>query len=372
MENGRIQATYSEAHITLESQGDWVIDNVAAIEQGLSQIKLHDATIVWDLAAIKHFDSAGVLLFIKYYERFKEQGHRLQVTGYSEKQKKLYTILHAHHRVEEPPAHPAQSSFFYRLGVSVIDVLTGMRRFFDFLGRVGYAFFLYLLYPKTIRLKEITYHIEQSFIKALPIIMLTSFLIGVVIAYQSSVQLAKFGADIFIVDMVGISISRELAPLITAIVIAGRSGSAYTAQIGVMKLTEEISAMQTMGFDPYRFLVLPRIIALMITLPLIIFFADIVGIAGGMFVANLELGISYAQFIARLQETLAIKHYLIGIIKGPFFAFLIAVIGTYRGFGVSHSTESIGRETTKSVVNGIFFVIACDALFSVLLTEIGL
>ena len=160
--------------------------------------------------------------------------------------------------------------------------------------------------------------------------------------------------------------------MITAIVVAGRSGSSYTAQIGVMKITEEIDAMKTMNFDPFRFLVLPRMIALMIALPLLIFFADIVGISGGMLIANIHMNLSYIEFINRLQTVLETKHVWIGIIKGPFFAWLIAAVGCFRGFQVSHTTESIGRFTTISVVNAIFLVILCDAFFSVLLTELGI
>ena len=194
---------------------------------------------------------------------------------------------------------------------------------------------------------------------------------GMVISYQGSVQLAKFGADIFIVDTVALSITRELGPMITAIVIAGRSGSAYTAEIGAMKITEEIAAMRTMGFDPYTFLVLPRVFALMVSLPLLIFFADIMGILGGMVASNMQLGISMTQFIDRVYEVLEVKHYLLGMMKGPVFAFLIAAIGCFRGLQVSNNTESIGLHTTKSVVNGIFLVIAFDALFSVIFTELG-
>jgi phospholipid/cholesterol/gamma-HCH transport system permease protein len=228
------------------------------------------------------------------------------------------------------------------------------------------------LHPKNIRIKETFYHIHQSGFNALLIIGLTSFLVGMVIAYQGSVQLAKFGADIFIVDTVGISIVRELGPLITAIVIAGRSGSAYTAEIGAMKITEEIAAMRTMGFDPYNFLVLPRIFALIIALPLLIFFADIMGILGGMTASIMQLNISFNQFIERLHEVLEVKHYILGMIKGPVFAFIIASIGCFRGFQVSDNTESIGLHTTASVVNSIFLVIAFDALFSVIYTELNL
>jgi conserved hypothetical integral membrane protein len=229
-----------------------------------------------------------------------------------------------------------------------------------------------LAHPFSIRFDAIAKNIEDAGVRALPIITLTSFLIGVVIAYQGAVQLQKFGANVFIVDMIGISVTRELAPLITAIVVAGRTGSSYTAQLGVMKITEEIDAMRVMGFEPQRFLVLPRIIALMIALPLMIFFADIIGIFGGMVVANLHLNLSWSEFVHRLQNVVEVKHFWIGIVKGPFFAWLIAVVGCFRGLQVSRDTESIGYYTTISVVNAIFLVIACDALFSVVFTELGI
>jgi len=201
---------------------------------------------------------------------------------------------------------------------------------------------------------------------------LTSFLIGVVVAYQSAYQLKIYGANIFIVDMLGISILRELAPLITAIVIAGRSGSAFTAQIGAMKITQELDAMQTMGFDPYLFLVMPRIIALMIAMPILIFVSDVMGVFGGMLVSNIDLGITTELFLSRFNEVVAAKHFFIGITKGPFFAFLIASIGIYRGLKVKDDTQSIGLNTTKSVVESIFAVIVCDAVFSIVFTSLGI
>jgi phospholipid/cholesterol/gamma-HCH transport system permease protein len=201
---------------------------------------------------------------------------------------------------------------------------------------------------------------------------LTAFLVGLVVAYQGAAQLQKFGANIFIVEMVAISVFRELAPMITAIVIAGRSASAYTAEIGTMKITEEIDAMRTMGFEPVRFIVLPRIIALMIAMPLIVFFADMVGLFGGMLIAQFHLDISMTEFLDRLHAEVPLKHILIGLIKAPLFGLVIALIGCYRGFQVEGSTDSIGRYTTVSVVNAIFWVIAINALISVILTEIGI
>jgi phospholipid/cholesterol/gamma-HCH transport system permease protein len=250
--------------------------------------------------------------------------------------------------------------------------LKGFKTFLTFLGEAFVLLFYTLRHPSKIRFKSISSHILATGATALPIIALSAFLIGVVVAYQSIVQLQKFGADIFIVDMIGISLTRELAPLITAIIVAGRSGSAFTAQIGAMKITQEIDAMKTMGFDPFTFLVWPRVFALMLVMPLLIFFADIVGIFGGMVIAYTQSHLSFVEFVNRLQNALAVKHFVIGIVKGPFFAFLIAMAGIYRGFQVSMNTESIGRYTTMSVVNAIFLVIACDAVFSVLLTELKL
>jgi phospholipid/cholesterol/gamma-HCH transport system permease protein len=222
------------------------------------------------------------------------------------------------------------------------------------------------------RFKATLYHMEQSGLNAVPIIALTSLLIGIVIAYQGAVQLEKFGANIFIVEMVGISATRELAPLIAAIVVAGRSASSFTAQIGVMKITEEVDAMKTMGFGPWEFLVLPRVIALMVVMPLIVIFADAISVLGGMIVAKSQLGISFGEFMDRFQEVIALKHILIGLIKAPIFGWIIALIGCFRGFQINSSTESVGKYTTISVVNAIFWVIAFNALFSVFLTELGI
>ena len=293
----------------------------------------------------------------------------VEVVGYTENQRNMYTLLKQTIQQSEPPR---KKSFLENLGRDTLNVYNVIMDFIAFTGHLFYAMFHTFVNPKFIRFKETVYHIHQSGFNALVIIGMTAFLVGMVIAYQGSVQLAKFGADIFIVDTVAISITRELGPMITAIVIAGRSGSAYTAEIGAMKITEEIAAMRTMGFDPYIFLVLPRIFALMIALPLLIFFADIIGMLGGMVAANMQLGISMNLYVERVYEVLEVKHYLLGMMKGPVFAFLIAAVGCFRGFQVSHNTESVGLHTTASVVNSIFLVIACDALFSVVFTELGI
>jgi len=366
--NRKYVAISEDQHqIRLEAAGEWTLATVKQIEKQLQHVPL-EKKIIWDLSGVDEFDSAGVLLFIEYYEHFKKHVD-VELVGYTQSQKEMYDLL-TEHMIESVPER--KTSFLEELGENTAELFSDIKDFITFLGHLFSAIFNAILNPKNIRMKEMVYHIHHSGFNALVIIGLTSFLVGMVIAYQGAVQLAKFGADIFIVDTVGISIVRELGPMITAIVIAGRSGSAYTAEIGAMKITEEIAAMRTMGFDPYNFLVLPRIFALIISLPLLIFFSDMMGIFGGMVASQMQLNISMTQFVDRLHEVLELKHYVLGMIKGPVFAFVIAAVGCFRGFQVSDNTESLGLHTTASVVNSIFLVIAFDALFSVIYTELNL
>ena len=361
----------------LKSLGNWTNDMLRDADKMLERFSRanQNESIHWDVSNVGRIDSAGIMLFINYYDLLKSHNCAIQMIGAKSEHEKMYRLLRKY--TSRATQHqPKLTAHFLKplnnIGKSSVVFVVDMMAFLAFVGENFVNLLYSLRHPGSIRFAAIVKNIEEAGVRAIPIVALTSFLIGVVITYQGAVQLEKFGANIFIVDMIGISITRELSPLITAIVVAGRTGSSYTAQIGVMKLTEEIDAMRTMGFEPHRFLVLPRILALMVCLPLLIFFADITGIAAGMLISHLYLNISYAEFILRLPSVLEVKHVWIGIFKGPFFAWLIAAIGCYRGFQVSKSTESIGRYTTISVVNAIFLVIACDALFSVLLTELGI
>ncbi|HIP31004.1 MAG TPA: ABC transporter permease [Sulfurospirillum arcachonense] len=323
----------------------------------------------------KSLDFAGALLLVEFVSFFTQRGCSATITGVDKEFEKI--LYFARKNLRQKPKLDTNKEFFLtrfvnKIGKSIIDPFSGFFLFLSFFGESIIQSSRLVLTPWQFRFKATLAHIEKSGAGALPIVGLTSFLVGLVIAYQGADQLAKFGANIFIVDMVSISVFRELAPLITAIVIAGRSASAYTAEIGTMKITEEIDALKSMGFDPITFLVLPRVVALVISMPLIVFFADIVGVFGGMIVADGSLGISYREFIVRARDVVEMKHIIIGLIKAPFFGLLIAMIGCFRGFQVTGSTESIGRYTTISVVNAIFWVIACNALISVLLTEVGI
>ena len=328
-----------------------------------------------DCSELKSLDFAGALLLAELMAHFSQKNCSATVSGMDSSFQSI--LFFARKNLRQKPKSDINQEFFLttfvnKIGKSIVDTFGGFFLFISFFGETIIQFFRVILSPWQFRYKATLVHLEKSGAGALPIVGLTSFLVGLVIAYQGADQLAKFGANIFIVDMVSISVFRELAPLITAIVIAGRSASAYTAEIGTMKITEEIDALKSMGFDPVLFLVLPRVFALVVSMPLIVFFADIVGVFGGMIVADGSLGISYREFVVRARDVVEMKHIFIGLIKAPFFGLLIALIGCFRGFQVTGSTESIGRYTTISVVNAIFWVIACNALISVLLTEAGI
>ena len=247
-----------------------------------------------------------------------------------------------------------------------------MRQLIDAVGYLGRITVTGLrsLRPRHLRLASVTRHIYETGIQAIPIVSLIAFLISVIIAYLSAQQLRQFGAEIFTVDLVAIAVLREMGVLLTAIIVAGRSGSAFAAEIGVMRLNDEIDALHSMGVDPFEVLVLPRLIGLLISLPLLTIVADAMGLAGGALLSSLLLDISLTQFIPRLQDALAPTTFWAGLIKAPVFAALIALVGTYRGMQVRDSSRELGRLTTVAVVQSIFLVIFADAVFAIVFVEL--
>jgi len=360
----------------IKASGDWSVRELTEASLYFRQYRiLTNKEIVFDAKDIENIDTAGMLLIITSLEKLERQGCKTRIEGFSSKQQQFYELVQKY-RPKESLQHSNRRFLLMRLyrsvGENVVEAVRSLFFFLYFFGENIVAVFYTIFHPSTLRTDTLFKQLELSALRALPIIAVTSFLIGIVVAFQAAVQLEKFGANIFIVEMLGISLFRELSPLIGAIVIAGRSASAFTAQIGVMRITEEVDAMKTMGFDPHRFLVLPRMLALVIAMPLIVFFADIVALGGGMIVAYVQLDISYTEFINRLEHSVAVKHFVIGIVKAPFFGWIIAAVGCFRGFQIAYNTESVGKYTTMSVVNAIFFVIAFDALFSIMLTQWGI
>ncbi|HEV2613895.1 MAG TPA: ABC transporter permease [Gammaproteobacteria bacterium] len=264
------------------------------------------------------------------------------------------------------------SNILVRIGKNSTEKALEFYQFLEFIGELALTFIRLLKNPKNFPYRSIVSVIETTGVNALPLIGLLSFLIGVTLTYQMGLQLKNYGANIFVVDLLGLSILREFAPLITAIIVAGRSGSAFTAQLGTMKIREEIDALRTMGITPSEILILPKLIGLIIVLPLLAVWSIIFALLGGMVVSNAMLHVGYYDFLHRFYEAIPVRYFYTGMIKTPVFGFLIAAIGCFRGLQVSGSAESVGTETTKSVVQSIFFVIVFDAAFSVLFSWLKL
>jgi len=373
MSSSSLEIALDPNKLSLSFFGEFTIYKVNTYQKKINSINLKSMkSVTIDLTQLKFLDSAGSIFLYNFQKRLTEKNITISLQTEDKDILDILNLVKKQKQKNIDIEKIQDRSVFSMIGESVYNNYIGFLSFMSFMGELFASKFHYFSSLRNIRYKEIFFEINESGVKAFGIIALTSFLIGLVVSYQSAYQLKLYGANIFIVDMVGISMLRELAPLITAIVIAGRSGSAFTAQIGAMKITQELDAMKTMGFDPYMFLVIPRIIALMISIPILIFIADIMGVLGGVLVSYLDLGISTTLFIDRFTEVVAAKHFFIGLIKGPFFAFLIASIGIYRGLMVKDDTQSIGFNTTKCVVVSIFAVIICDALFSIAFTHLGI
>jgi phospholipid/cholesterol/gamma-HCH transport system permease protein len=260
-----------------------------------------------------------------------------------------------------------------RIGRATVHAGQQSYRMLGYLGRVTVETTEAIASPKSnLRVAALFHQVEETGINALPIVGLLAFLIGVVLAYQGADQLKRFGAEIFTINLLGVGVFREIGGLITAIIVAGRSGSAFTAQIGTMRVNEEIDAMQTIGLNTVDVLVLPRVIGLVIALPLLTFFSDIMGLIGGAVMCYFQLGITIPAFMRQLGEAVTVNTMLVGLIKAPVFAFVISLVGCYEGFQVERNAASVGQLTTRSVVESVFLVIVLDAAFSIMFSVLGI
>jgi phospholipid/cholesterol/gamma-HCH transport system permease protein len=328
-----------------------------------------------DGARIEALDTAGAWVLQKLLLRLRDEGTVVTLRGLRPEFARMLEVVaqHVADQAGKPaPAASAPPAPLERIGRSAAAAFEQAVALLRFVGECAVALAGSIAHPARFRWRPILYNIRSAGFDALPIIGVLSFLLGVVVAYQGADQLRQYGANIFVVDLVGLSMLREFAPLITAIIIAGRSGSAYAAQIGTMSVTEEIDAMRTLGIAPLDLLVLPKILALMIALPLLTVFADVLGVFGGMIMARAQLGVGFGEFLDRLVNAVSITSYLIGIGKAPVFAAIIAVVGCFQGFRTRGGADSVGRQTTRAVVQSTFLVIVADALFSIAFSALDL
>jgi len=357
----------------LRIAGRLVIEHLEAIEPAFHKAMSDAKTLRVDLDGLEALDTSGAWLIAVLKTRLEAQGVTVELIDASSNRKALIDTvqeaLPAEDGIEAPPR--GLIPWVASIGAATAGIGASAMSLVSFLGEILSRFAYGVVRPRRWRTAALVSQMEETGFHAIPIVILMSFLIGIVLAFQGASQLRQFGAEVFVVDLIAISILRELGILLTSIIVAGRSGSAFTASIGSMKVREELDAMRTLGLDPIEVLVLPRVIALVIMLPILGFIANISGLFGGALMSWIELGVSPSMFITRLQENTDIWHLAIGMIKAPFFAAIIATVSCWQAMQVQGSADSVGRHTTTSVVQAIFLVIVADAVFSIFFSELG-
>jgi phospholipid/cholesterol/gamma-HCH transport system permease protein len=373
MTTAAVEIEQSEGKSLIGFSGSVLIGALTDLQDKLAGME-RARDVVIDLTQVDALDTAGAWLIVNLSGRLEAEGVQVSVEGASEPQTALLKMVRDN--LPDEMVHVLPPSGFLawlnHLGQRTAHTFGTIIELVSFLGQVIASIAGVLVRPWRLRTTALVHHMQEAGYNAVPIVSLMAFLIGVVLAFQGAEQLRQFGAEIFVVDLIAIAVLRELGILLTAIIVAGRSGSAMTASIGSMKMREEIDAMRTLGLDPIEVLVVPRVLALIIMLPALGFIADLMGLIGGSLLSWITLGVSPEVFLTRMVEGVSVKHFLVGMIKAPFFALIIGIVGCYQGLKVEGNAESLGRLTSKSVVMAIFMVIVADAIFSIFFSLIGM
>jgi phospholipid/cholesterol/gamma-HCH transport system permease protein len=363
--------------LELRPGGSWTAVNVRSLEalsDGVTAEIDRSKTVKLDMNGLSELDTLGAWLLEKLSRRAIAGGHRIELVGVAENYTGLIEEIRQVNRHNPAPVR-APNPILVRLGEVgryAMSTTEDVAVFLQMLGSLFLALVGVLRRPRSLRITSLGYQLYKVGFQAIPIMILITFLIGAIIAQQGFFHFRKFGAESYTVDMVGILVLRELGVLIVAIMVAGRSGSAYTAELGSMKMREEIDALLTMGLDPVEVLILPRVVALIIALPILSFIGSIAALYGGGLVAQFYGDMGPAIFIARLHEAVSVTSFKVGIIKAPFMALAIGIVACSEGLRVKGSAESLGKQTTTSVVKSIFLVIVLDGLFAIFFASIGM
>jgi phospholipid/cholesterol/gamma-HCH transport system permease protein len=362
--------------LALCAAGTWTARFAPMLEQMVADAEKLTGSrpnIFIDVSQVSKLDTFGAWLIERLRRSLTQGGVEAKIAGLSENYSSLVDEVR---RVKAaPPARTASvgiTGMLDQIGRNVAGFGTTLVGLIDMLGAVLAATGRVIIHPSGFRLTSTVHHLEQVCWRAVPIVGLITFLIGCIISQQGIFHFRQFGADIFVVDMLGVLVLREIGVLLVAIMVAGRSGSAYTAELGSMKMREEIDALRTMGFDPIEVLILPRLLALIIALPILAFLGDIAALVGGGLVASAYGGIDTEAFMLRLRDAISIDHFTVGLIKAPVMAAVIGIVACVEGLAVEGSAESLGQHTTSSVVQGIFLVIVMDGVFAIFFASIGI
>ena len=361
----------------LAAAGSWTAEYAQVLESRLEAATRADPrvkNVAIDAAAIDRLDSFGAWLLERALRTLQSQGRQARLVGLREDYRGLFDKVHAgtQRLTPEPPRQNRIIATLESVGMTMVTVGDDFVRLAEMAGWLIAALKRVAMRPLTFRLTSMVNHLERVGWRAVPIILLITVLIGAILAQQGIFHFRKFGADIYVVDMVGVLVLREIGVLIVCIMVAGRSGSAYTAELGAMKMREEIDALRTMGFDPIEVLILPRLLALILALPILAFLGAMAALYGGGLVAWLYGGVDPEAFLLRLRDAISIDHFTVGLIKAPVMAAVIGIVACVEGLEVQGSAESLGQHTTSSVVKGIFFVIVMDGVFAIFFASIGM
>jgi phospholipid/cholesterol/gamma-HCH transport system permease protein len=354
--------------------GDWSVLNLGSVSEQLKSLKLpHSEEIKIDGQSIQKFDSAGGLTLVELIRQLEKKKNIVSLENFDQEKLPLIKLIRDKKEIFSYKTHgPDEESFLAKLGKQAVAKVKQLEGLVILIGDLAEKLFYSIVTGKGFRFSSIVSNIYSSGITALPIIALLSFLIGVVLAYQMGLQLESYGANIFIAYLSGMAIFREFSPLITAIIVAGRTSSAFTAQIGSMKINEELDALCTMGLSPTELLVVPKVLGLLVFFPLLIFWSDFFSTLGAMIMAKVMLNVGYQDFLGRLSESVGFKQMALGLYKAPTFALLIALVGCFQGFRVVSNADSVGIQTTKSVVQALFLIIIADAIYSIIYSWLNL
>ncbi|MCU0896121.1 MAG: ABC transporter permease [Burkholderiales bacterium] len=368
----RVRIEKRDGRTTLLLRGTWRVVSLPEVDAALDALTSAERIDVLDGAGLEALDTAGALALLRFVQSTGADPAKTPRENFTSKHLRILELVTASLEQVVAGRETRRPGIFAGIGRHATDIGGLLLGHLNYLGLTAAGLWQLLRNPRRLRIKELAAQFEQVGINAIPVVALVTLLIGVVFAYLLGLQAEKYGASIFVVDGVALGMAREFSPIIVAVIVAGRSGAAFTAQLGTMRLTEETDAIRVLGLSPMDVLVIPRLLALVVALPLLVFVGNIMGNIGAMFMADTMLGITPTTYFERLQTAVRVRHYVVGLVKAPVFAFFISIIAIRMGMTVSRDTRSIGINTTSTVVQSIVSVILLDAMFAIVFQKLGI